>query len=320
MITLYDYWMDIYRRFWLILLTTAAAAGFSWYLSASLPPLYESKTVFYLPINISVPRYTSAADSAGSIAQSPFVPATEKKQASVGIGILRSKDVFRGLAAQFGGRSPSELEKNVDIKVSREFMLEVYVRDRDPRLASEIANAFPKIFEEFQRARIREYMLAVRAAAAKGLAAIECRIATMRAGAASPVGCGEAPAADPGRGDMGSQSLDAELKGRTEDHLRLEAEKLRNRMLEASLQANEPVVPVILVETATPSERPVFPIVMLNVIVAGVTGFFAGCYYALFCGFLDRRRRTLIARELEMPSLTPDEMDRIKALGKARHE
>ena len=50
--TLEDYWLAVYRRGWLILLIIVTAGGISWWLSNKLPPIYEVKTVFYVPLDV----------------------------------------------------------------------------------------------------------------------------------------------------------------------------------------------------------------------------------------------------------------------------
>jgi capsular polysaccharide biosynthesis protein len=67
------------------------------------------------------------------------------------------------------------------------------------------------------------------------------------------------------------------------------------------LQARQPSAPVVVVEAATPPERQVFPLALLNTIVAGITGLVLGIYYALFCGYLERLRGSRIERQMQVP-------------------
>jgi len=50
---------------------------------------------------------------------------------------------------------------------------------------------------------------------------------------------------------------------------------------------------------AVPPERPVFPLPVLNTVVAGITGIAAGAYYALLMGYLSRLKKARIQRELD---------------------
>ena len=187
---------------------------------------------------------------------------------------------------------------STDIKVGREFMLEVYVRHLDPVVASEIANRFPQIYQEFNANRIREHMEAVRDAAARELTAIDQWQGELR----SREGAGTQSRASP------DPEGSAFLEGSTDERLRALADRFRNVLAEASAQALRPSAPLVVVQRAVPPTRPVFPLPLLNAIVAALTGLVFGCYYALFCGMLARARRQRIRRQLEMPSLSQEEL------------
>lgn len=296
--TLADYWSDIYDRRSLVAMTVATAMAVALVVSVALPPVYEAKTVFYAPINISLPSYTNSVSGA-TLGQAPFMPPSEEKLASSGIGILRSKDMFRRLAADFPGLGEDALRKNTDIKVSREFMLEVYVRHRNPRTAAEIANRYPGLYRGFNVAQLRTHMEAIRDAALRELTAVELRLAELRgregvSGSATPSGGA------------------AYLAGSTDERLRATVEKLRNVAAEAALQAQQPTAPLVVVETAMPPVRPIFPLLVLNVIVSAITGLALGCYYALICGMVARSRMRRIERQLDLPSLTPGELTELR--------
>jgi uncharacterized protein involved in exopolysaccharide biosynthesis len=291
-VALSDYWADIYSRKGLIFLTAASAAGLAYFASINLPPIYEAKTIFYTPINIALPSYNNLGVAVG-LGQAPFVPPTEEKLASTGVGILRSKNVFRRLASEFPSISEDSLRKNTDIKVSREFMLEVYVRDVDPQLAAAIANRFPSIYQEFQSASIRDHMEAIRQSALRELSDVELTQAEVRGRSRQPAG----------------DSPDMHLLGSTDERLRAVADRLRSVAGEAALQARQPTAPVVVVETAEAPRRPVFPLPVLNAMVACVTGFALGLYYALVCGMVARARRIRIERQLEMPHFSTKDLE-----------
>ena len=298
---LLGYWLDIYWRWRLVAITGLFAAAFAFVLSLLLPTIYQATSVFYAPQNISAPDYLAGV---ASLAQTPFVPATEEKAASISIGILRSHDVFRTLAAEFPQRSLGEIRKNVSIDVSREFMIEVVVRDGDSQLAARIANRFPELLREFQKAQIRGHMNAVATAARGELAAVEKRLAELRSTSGNRAGGHSAVNTD---GIDGGASPDESLRGAADNELRATGTRLRSILLEAMTQHLEPAAPVVVVQEATPGERPVFPIPLLNVVVAGITGLALGCYYALFCAYLDRRRHVRTARNLLLPPLAEKE-------------
>ena len=96
-LTLSDHWMDIYDRKNLVLATVVTAALIALFASSVIPPLYEAKTVFYSPTNISVPSFTSSGAGV-SLGRTPFVPPTEEKLASTGVAYFA--------AETFSGASP----------------------------------------------------------------------------------------------------------------------------------------------------------------------------------------------------------------------
>jgi uncharacterized protein involved in exopolysaccharide biosynthesis len=294
---LLGYWLDIYRRWRIVAITALTAAVFAYMLSSVLTPVYQSTSIFYTPQNITAPDYVSGG---AGLAQTPFVPATEEKAASINLGILRSNDVFKELHSRFPERSFGELRKNVSINVSREFMVEAVVRDTDPQLAARIANSFPELLREFQRSHIREHMDAVAAAARKELDNVEKRLGELRSMSGSQ-------ARQPSDTDTAETPSFSSLRGAADDELRATGARLRSVLLEASTQSLEPATPVVVVQEATPGERPVFPIPLLNAIVAAITGLALGCYYALFCAYLDRRRQVRTIRNLAAPVVAEKE-------------
>lgn len=288
------YWLDVYWRWKLVVLTSLCAAAVAYALSLVLPSIYQATSVFYSPQNVSAPDYVAGT---ATMAQTPFVPAVEEKAASISVGILRSQDIFQTLAGEFPERSRNQLRKNVSIDVSREFMIEVVVRDRDPQLASRIANRFPGLLQEFQQDQIRNHMDAIAVAARTELDAIDMRLAGLR----SPTATRSKEQSDAiATGGINTDSAGAagSLSGATDSELRATATRLRSVLLEAMTQRREPAAPVVVVQKATPGERPVFPIPLLNTVVAGISGLAFGCYYALFCAYLDRRRKVHTARNL----------------------
>src|SRR5919201_175935 len=92
------YWLDIYWRWKLVLLTCLSAAVVAYVVSLTLPPVYQATSVFYSPQNVSAPDYIAGT---ATMAQTPFVPAAEEKAASISVGILRSQDIFGTLADEF---------------------------------------------------------------------------------------------------------------------------------------------------------------------------------------------------------------------------
>lgn len=316
--SLFDYWIDIYENRVLLAIVVAVAAAFAYLVSLSLPKLYESKTVFYSPANVSIPNYTGNPGGV-TLAQGAFVPTPEEKAASISIGILRSKDVARQLQKEFPHLNDDQLRKNIDVVAGREFMIEVYVRDRDPQRAQAIARRVPEIFREFHRSRIAEHMDNVRRTAQEQLTMVEARLAELRSGTGRAPQAGLGGPLEP-RADQrtGAPPLDVDLRGSTDDRLRQTAERLRSLVLEATLQAREPATPVVVVEQAAVPRSAMFPLPVLNAIVAAITGLGLGIYYCMFVGYLKRTRIGRIERGMQVPVFTQNELSRIVNLAKSR--
>jgi uncharacterized protein involved in exopolysaccharide biosynthesis len=254
--TLYDYWQDIYQRKVLLLLVAISAAVFAYVISLVLPPLYEAKATFYAPTNATLPTYTRS-DSAGHVAQAPFLPTADEKAAAVDIGILLSEDISRALHERFPQRDVDQLRKNVAVNVSDEFMIDIHVRDRDAKLAADIANQLPELYREFHVRALRERMSAV------------------------------------------VDTLSRQLDRQDMEIVQSLRDEMTRNLVEATLQLQDPPVSVVIVQSAVPPARPVFPLPVLNAVVAGVTGIAAGCYYALLMGYLARLKKARIRREMD---------------------
>lgn len=140
--TLSDYWIVLYSSKKTILLIALMAGVFAYVVSVLMPSVYEAKSAFYLP-------YQPNTELLGSSPQA-LLPFPEEKSSGANIGILRSKDIQRAVQAKFPVKPLKFFSKNVDFKVGNGFTIDVYVRDTDPVLAAEIANAFPLAFDEFQ--------------------------------------------------------------------------------------------------------------------------------------------------------------------------
>jgi len=260
---------------------------------------------------------------------SPLVPVTEEKAASISIGILRSHDVFKALSSEFPELTPGELQKNTSIEVSREFMVEVNVRDRDPVRAAKIAARFPDLLRDFHRSQIKSHMDAVAAGARRELIAIESRLAAVQtrySEGEDPFSRAEdayalyadSPAGTPNESVGIREGEDWEaLDATTYQGLRDASDRLRVVLREAITQSREPSAPIVVVQHPFPGDRPVFPLPVLNTVVAGLAGTALGAYYALFLGFLSRLRlTTAVTRRRATPGVPAAELESLRALPK----
>jgi uncharacterized protein involved in exopolysaccharide biosynthesis len=107
-------------------------------------------------------------------------------------------------------------------------------------------------------------------------------------------------------------------QGSRDADLQQTAARLRAVAAEAAAQAAEPSSPVVVVQEATQPTRPVFPIIPLNTIVAGLTGLALGCYYALFCGLLERVKLDRIKRGMERPMLAATDIGMLRNIRERR--
>lgn len=148
--TLYDYWLALYSRKKFILAVSFSSTLFAVLISMALPSVYEAKASFYLPINLEAPSYTSELGQ-HRLAQKPLRPAGDTKQLGFHIGILKSNDTVEKLHIAYPDKPKKFFKKNIDIVAGSEQSINVYVRDRDPVLAAEIANLYVDIFESFNQ-------------------------------------------------------------------------------------------------------------------------------------------------------------------------
>jgi len=150
-VPLHQHWHDIHVRRWLVFLTAAAAAIAAYFGSLVMTPVFEAKTTFFLAANAVPTAYVGPLPDAP---QQPLFPIPEEKAASLDIGILRGQEMMSRLAIAVD-MPQGDLEKQMDVTVSNEFMIDVYVRDPDPERASAIANQVPVVYADFHRQSMR---------------------------------------------------------------------------------------------------------------------------------------------------------------------
>ncbi len=141
------YWYVIYSRKWVVILITLAAIGTAVVFSKIIPPVYEAKAVFFVPkAPDTVTFYTPPGEKS---ARTFLTPQTNEEAQGPYIGILKSKTIAEMVHREFPAKSITALmKKDTDYVLSNEYMLQVYVRDRDPVQAASIANAYVKYFNQ----------------------------------------------------------------------------------------------------------------------------------------------------------------------------
>ena len=240
---------------YVIILVCIAAVVTSLYFSQTIQPRYEAEVIFYVPA-----ASTQTSNSENEIPSFP-VPSGDRDGASAAVSILRTAEARRRVSLEVPAKSIASLERDVDATVERSSLVIVYVRDRDPKVAADVANAYFKVFNQFvggiEEGRTRT-----------SLRRTEERLREVR---------GELVAATSARRD------EFESLNRMRDKLERAQQVLERRLL----QADEPA---ILASPATPPVSPVFPIPVLNAIVAAIAGLIAGALYASVLDYYSRRR------------------------------
>ena len=145
--TLLDYWLVLYRRKVAIFIVTISAMVTALILSKTLHPVYEGKAVFFVPKEPDIATFF--APPGGTIGRSPLAPDPSEDPNAPYIGILKSKAMKNLIQKEFPHKTNMDLSiTDVDFTLTDEYMIEIYVRDRNPRLAADIANAYVKYFRQ----------------------------------------------------------------------------------------------------------------------------------------------------------------------------
>jgi|SRR5579863_968894 len=144
--TLYDYWFILYRRRWTVLLIVLFSLGFAGILSWVLPPVYQAKSVFFVPAKSNALAFFSGADSM-RVSRFLLAPEARGEQQKIFVGMLDSEALRQKVRELYPRKSLRSLKKDIDFKSGSDFLIEVYARDRDPKQAAGIANAYVRLFD-----------------------------------------------------------------------------------------------------------------------------------------------------------------------------
>jgi uncharacterized protein involved in exopolysaccharide biosynthesis len=144
---LFDYWSVLYRRRKTVYLIVSIAVIFSVILSFVMPKIYEAEAVFFVP---SKPDHLTFFSGEGlrQITRSPLIPESKGERQKIYIGILKSETLRKKVQKDFPQFSLRQLKRNIDLRAGNDFLLKVYVSNRDPELAAIIANKCITIFNE----------------------------------------------------------------------------------------------------------------------------------------------------------------------------
>jgi len=144
--TLLEYWLAVYSRKGMILLITVSAMITAAVLSTLLPRVYEARAVFFVPRSSDSTTFFSSPS--GSMVRSVLSPVTKEDDQGPYIGVLKSRAIAELVQKEFPHKSVHDLmRRDLDWVVTDEFLIEVYARDRDPKFAAGIANAYVRYFD-----------------------------------------------------------------------------------------------------------------------------------------------------------------------------
>ena len=142
-----EFWLSLYRRKWVFLITVATALLVAYLISNRLPVIYETRTVFFVPARPPVLAFYSP-DAVKTVQVLPKEPVPKDDAQAIHLGVLKSDSLRSRVRRRIPEKSLEALRKDVDFQVSNEFTLQVYARDRDPEMAARVANAYLESFEE----------------------------------------------------------------------------------------------------------------------------------------------------------------------------
>jgi len=141
-----DFFRIIYRRKRTILVIVISSLLTAVILSKKLPPVYEGTVTLLPPSKSSGYSLESTLETAGV---SSIVTAITKEALQNYIGILKSLSVAKDVASKVPKRSLRQIRKNSKFDINDYNLFEIVVHDKNPELASKIANAYAVAFNNF---------------------------------------------------------------------------------------------------------------------------------------------------------------------------
>jgi uncharacterized protein involved in exopolysaccharide biosynthesis len=140
--SLLEYWLILYERRVAIYLVVATAIVSALVVGSQVPPVYEARAALYIPAR-TVPVSYMAGTSTTSLAREPASPLNKEADYKPYLGILKSTQLAQLVSTKFPQKSTTKLlRSDVDFEVTDELVVRVYSRDRDPKLAADVANAY----------------------------------------------------------------------------------------------------------------------------------------------------------------------------------
>ena len=135
-----DYAAILYRQRYVIAVVIVVAVVASLAISWVLPPQYEAQSIFYVPKDATV---SQSEHDRPALA----MPTGDRDGARAQSSILKTDEALTDIHREFPYKSMEKLRRDTDVTAERSSLISVYVRDRDPKRAAEIANSFIKVFD-----------------------------------------------------------------------------------------------------------------------------------------------------------------------------
>lgn len=280
--TFADYWSAMYRHRYAILVVLLSSTIFAWVISKHIPPRYEAEAIFYVPAD--------ATRSSGD-RETPAValPTGDRDGARAQGSILRTRDALAKMHEAFPDKSISDIGRDLDVVAARNSLISVYVRDKDPKVAADMANGFIALFNTIGTA----------ATARDAVTSLDKILGELRSVSDRlEQGWVEQRSLEDRHSKLPDvvaklNQVNREIDGLKDYQasLRVVEESLRKKLLQPRQSA-------VVVQQAEPPAAPVFPIPIINTIVAGIFGLVVGVFYAFTLDYMQHNREVSRLRRI----------------------
>lgn len=137
-----SYWVALYRHRYVILLVALLTSAIATVASFLLPPVFEAKTVFFVPDGSLAVSFLSD-DTTHQLATDSKLPPIAEVGGAPYLGLLKTKTLAERVNARYPAKPVAKmLRSDIDYELTDEYMIILYSRDRDPLLAANCANAY----------------------------------------------------------------------------------------------------------------------------------------------------------------------------------
>lgn len=146
--TLFEHLFVLYKRRFSVLVIVVVSATTAFLLGHFMAPVYEAKAVFFVPV--STGGLSELAESrSGSGNTGSLLPPTDEELMGPYFGLLKSRKMAELVHRDFPQKRVEKLLlSDMSFELTDEFLITVFSRDRDPKLAADIANAYAHYLNE----------------------------------------------------------------------------------------------------------------------------------------------------------------------------